>query len=395
MSFQCLNGGQFIINQTSNESYCRCDTCYQGMRCEDLIEMVQVRFDYEYHRLIIYSMELCLSLLNNLLSLAVFLGSKRIRRTNVGIYLVIYSITSIVGNIQLVIGQSVYYYKPYPFANNEDLSTTFLCYLEKSGYQVTEFLCLCLSALVAVERNLIICFSFKMNATRWRSLITLIPMLCIVIATSVSWVLYRCERSDSDEPTTTRLSGWFYTANGLAGFTYIVATLMALISLALRIYYCGNTQESKMKISFKLIKTHIVILIPPIIYLLCVLPYLIWFPLRGAGKNYFQCEITLVEYIFKLIVQTMPNCSSVFTWLIFVWPSNVFRTEFYEETWIGLWLSHLRSVLRNGNASCVRVLEDGNASCVHVLEDGNAKCVRVLGIGYARCVRVLKNGNAR
>jgi hypothetical protein len=132
MSSQCLNVGQFIINETSNESFCLCDQCYRVIRCEDLIpHKVQVRFDYEYHRLVIYSIELCFSLVNNLLSLAVFCGSKRIRRTNVGIYLIIISIISSVGSILLVIGQSIYYHKPHPFVDNTILSEAVLCFLEK------------------------------------------------------------------------------------------------------------------------------------------------------------------------------------------------------------------------------------------------------------------------
>ncbi|CAF1442081.1 unnamed protein product, partial [Adineta steineri] len=95
------------------------------------------------------------------------------------------------GTISLVIGQAVQYLKPYPFANNEELLETFHCFLEKSGYQITALLCLWLSALIALERGLITGFGFKMNATRWRSFVTLLLIFCIAGVTSVPWLFYR------------------------------------------------------------------------------------------------------------------------------------------------------------------------------------------------------------
>jgi hypothetical protein len=341
MSYQCFNGGQFILNQTLNESYCQCDPCHQGMQCEDPIRTKdQLQFDTEYVRLIVYLIELCLSLLNNLFSFAVFLSSKRIRRTSIGVYLTIYSIISIVGDVLLVAGQFVQYLKPYPFVNNEELSDTFHCLLEKSGYQITVLLCLWLSALVAFERGLIICFNFKMNATRWRSVITLLPIFCITATTSVSWLIYRCKRNMPHQESMERiLSGWFYTADGLAGLIYVLATLLVLISFASHIYHYGTTQKSKKKIFIQLLKKHLFIFIPPITYLLCVIPYQIWLPLKGPIESYFPCGISTMEYIFKVIVQILPNIPTVITWLIFVYPSNVYMTEFYTQTWIGrMWM---------------------------------------------------------
>ena len=337
---QCLNGSQFIINQTSNESYCVCSSCYHGVRCEDAIERnFQVRFDHQHHLLIIYSIMLCISLINNLLSLAVFCGSKRIRRTNVGIYLIICSIISIVGSIILVAGQALYYYKAHPIFNKIDWSGTFLCYLEKSGYHVTQYLCLCLSALVAVERGLIICFSFRMNATRWRSLVTLIPMLCIVIVTSVIWLVNRCGPSTSNGSTAKYLSRLLYVASIIVASTYLVVTLLVVVNFTLRIYHYGNNQESKIKIFFKLVKKHFFLLIPPILSILLAVPYATWQPAKGTQKAYFQCGITAREYTLKLIVQTMRSYPIALTWLIYVYSSRIFMTEFYERVWIGRMLT--------------------------------------------------------
>jgi hypothetical protein len=178
-----------------------------------------------------------------------------------------------------------------------------------------------------------------MYATRWRSLVTLVPTICVATVLSVFWIVYRCEETDLNDSTTRILSGLLYTAIGVAGLTYFGATLFVLSCFALRIYHYGNIQESKVKIYFKLIKKHFVILIPPVICLLCVLPYLIWLPWRSKDKAYFHCEISSVEYVLKLIVQTIPNLPTCLTWLMFVYPSKVNRTEFYVNTCIGrMWI---------------------------------------------------------
>jgi hypothetical protein len=341
MSSQYLNAGQSILNLTSNESYYQCDACYQSVNCVDPISnKQQVQFDTILIYLIIYSIELCLSFLNNLLSLNVFLGNKRVRRTNIGVYLTIYSIISIGGNALLVIDQYVQYFKLYPFANNVELSETFHCFLEKSGRQVTLFVCLWLNVLVAFEHGLIICFNFKMNATRWRSVVTLLFVFCVAAATSITMLIYRCEWNVPHKTLKVRLtSDWFYAAAFLAGLVYVLATLLVQSSFASRISQFGTTQQSKTKIFFELLKKHLFVFIPPITCLLCVIPYQIWFSLKGPTQTYFQCGISTVEYSFKVIVHTLPTIPTVITWFIFVHPSKVYMTEFYTETWVGrMWM---------------------------------------------------------
>jgi hypothetical protein len=344
MSSQCLNGGQLILSQYSNTSYCQCNPCFQGVNCADRIPSKrQLQFNTDYVYLIIYLTELCLSLLNNLLSLEVFLGCERVRRTNSGVYLILYSIISITGSVLLVVDQLVQYFKPYPFANNQQLSETFHCFFKKSGEQVTAFLCGSLGALVAFERCLIICFNFKMNATRWRSVVTLLLIFSFTVVTSITMLIYRCEWNvpNHKTPRARITSRWFYTAGFLAGFIYVLGTSLVLINFVLHIYHYGTTQESRKKIFFKLLRKHLFIFIPPITYLLCIIPYQIWYPLRLFQQAYLYCGISTVEYIFKVIVEALSGFPTVITWLIFVYPSNVYMTEFYTNTWSGRCIRHI------------------------------------------------------
>jgi hypothetical protein len=341
MLSQCLNG-QFIVNQTLNISYCVCNPCYQGLYCADLIpNKPQMQFGTNYIYLIICLAGLCLSLLNNLLSLDVFLSS-RIRRTNIGVYLIVGAIVFIAGSALLVIDRSIQYFKPYPFTNNIELSEKYHCFLEKSGGQITLFLCLWLSALVALERGLITTLDFKMNATRWRSVVTLLFLTCFTAATTITMLIYRCEYHAPHNKRQTRItSRMFYASAFIAGCIYVLATLLVLVSFALRISTCSTTHESQTEIFRRLLRKHLFIFIPSITYILCICPYQIWYSLKRPEQAFFQCEISTVEYSFKIAIQALTDLPTVITWLVFVYPSNVYMTEFYTATWSGKHARHL------------------------------------------------------
>ena len=349
MSSLCLNDGQLILDQSSNHSYCQCNSCFHGVNCAELIpNKQQVQFNTDYVWLIIYLTALCLSILNNLFSLEVFLGCKSVSRTNTGVYLVLYSITSIIGSTLLAVDQYVQYTKPYPFTDNQQLSETFHCFLRKSGDQVTLFICLWLSALVALENSLIICLYFKKNATRWRSVITLVLFFCIATPISITMLVYRCEWNVPHKTQKARAtSRLFYTVTFLAGVVYTLATLLVLVSCASYRYHCGIVvQQSKQRIFAKLLREHWFVFIPPIIYLLGIIPYQIWYPLKGPRQKFLQCGISTTEYTFKVIIQALPSIPTVITWLIFVYPSKVYMTEFYKNTLSGRLLWNLKHFLK-------------------------------------------------
>ncbi|CAF1469738.1 unnamed protein product [Adineta ricciae] len=318
MSHSCLNNGQFIRNTTLNISYCQCSSCYQGVYCEELIPYkVQTEFNTMCIYLIIYSVEFFVSVINNVLSLQVF------QRT-------------IIGNVLSVIGQVIQCFKPYLFINNDELSETFNCSLDKISHQIILFSGLWLSAFVALEHALIVYFDCRLYGTQRRSIIISILGFCMTISTGIPMIINQCKWNTKYRTLSKRItSGFFYTVAVLAGVTYFVAILIVLINFALRVYHINNQSIPRTKIFFILIQRHLFIFIPPIVYGLCVIPYPIWFPFKGRTQAYFHCGISTVEYVFKIIVQALPDIPPVITWLIFVYPSNVYMTDFYTETWIG------------------------------------------------------------
>jgi hypothetical protein len=112
---KCLNNGKCVVNISLNTTYCQCDSCHTGILCE--VDMPHTQFDETYVYLIIYIIELCLSILNNGLVLELFIRCERIRNTNCGIYLMIYSIVSLVSIILLLVHETVKYYQNQPTYN--------------------------------------------------------------------------------------------------------------------------------------------------------------------------------------------------------------------------------------------------------------------------------------
>jgi hypothetical protein len=155
----------------------QCDPRHEGIFCESDV-FREKQFDTTYVFLIIDIIVLCFSVLNNSLSLELFIRCRRIRHTNCGIYLIIYYILSLVSSILLAADQAVQYY-PNRLINNGNQYEVFDCYVSKIGYNMLADLCIWFSLCIVFERGLIICFNGKINASRWRSCAMIIIIFAI------------------------------------------------------------------------------------------------------------------------------------------------------------------------------------------------------------------------
>ncbi|CAF1437989.1 unnamed protein product [Adineta ricciae] len=337
MSINCSNNGQLIFNVTLNQSYCQCNPCYQGLNCSELIpRKQQVQFNLKRDNFIISLILTLLTLLNNHLTVELCIRSKRIRSTNIGIYLIIYSLVSIIGRILLFISDSIQYMKSIDLHENIELDETLQCFLEKLGKHVATFICVWIGALIAFERALIICSTVRMNASRWRSMKVLLISLCFIAPTCILMLIYRCQEDSPHGTLESRLtSALIYTVDFLAGVIYLASTIIVLKNLASRISHFTSVQQSRRNIYRILLKRHFFIFLPPLIYSLCVLPYQIWYPINRSKQTFLYCGISATEYLFKILVYQLTPVPTAITWLIFIYPSNVYMTEFYRETRLG------------------------------------------------------------
>ena len=239
---KCLNNGECIVNILLNTSYCQCDPCHQGNICEDNVHE-QMRFDKDYIYFIIFTIAFGFSLLNNSMSLELFIRCSRIRRTNCGIYLIVYSILSLLSSIVLLAdGIKSHYRKELDIGRHIE----FRCYLTYLGYPMLAFLNIWFSAFIAFERGLIIYCGSKMNATRRRSCITTVSMLLIAGASVTPLLYYKCDWRNMPN-----LKIWyifviyFYLPLGI--IIYLLASVFVLIGLARRIRRYGTENGSCIK----------------------------------------------------------------------------------------------------------------------------------------------------
>ncbi|CAF1945341.1 unnamed protein product [Rotaria magnacalcarata] len=338
-TLNCLNNGQCAADITSNTTYCECASCHDGSVCEHTITR-QSQIDTTYVYLIVSIIALFFSLLNNILGLELFIGCSRVRRTNCGIYLIVYSILSVLSSISFVVNQSLAYYVE-KIANNALMNfPDYQCYFAKIGYNSLVYACIWLNACIAFERGLIVCFDSKTNATRWRSVCTITVLTVIAGGSAIPMMVYHCDFGNIPSLQTARLFlVWFSTVAGLS--TYVLAILLILLSFARRIRRYGTENGSFMKTYLKLFYSHLFIFIPPFAYAFGYIPYSIVINTQDPSQWYFQCGISMVEFIVKVLLESLQGVPPVLTWLLFIYPSKVYMTEYYMNTWSGQRLARI------------------------------------------------------
>ena len=88
---------------------------------------------------------------------------------------------------------------------------------------------------------------------------------------------------------------------------------------------------------------------PPVVVVICITPFAIVNGMRENFSVYFPCDISTVKFIVKLVLQMMIGVPFVLTWLLFVYPSRVYMTEFYLNTWSGQVLATILLVFKSCN----------------------------------------------
>jgi hypothetical protein len=130
---------------------------------------------------------------------------------------------------------------------------------------------------------------------------------------------------------------------------YMVGIVLILISCALHIHYFGEENGSCIKTFLKLLNNHLFIFIPLITYVICQLPYTIVVNTKNPSHSYFQCGISFGEFLVKVIMESLTGTPYALTWLLFVYPSRVYMTEFYLNTWSGQRLAKIIIFFKSHN----------------------------------------------
>jgi hypothetical protein len=96
----------------------------------------------------------------------------------------------------------------------------------------------------------------------------------------------------------------------------------------------------------KLVYRHLFIFVPPIVYTLCYGLFNLVASDDRSGTGYFYCGISLSKYITRVLLRKLAGLPFIITWLLFVYPSKVYITEFYINTWCGQWTAYIVLLFR-------------------------------------------------
>jgi hypothetical protein len=184
--------------------------------------------------------------------------------------------------------------------------------------------------------------------TRWQSCVTIIVFLAIAVGCATPLLVYKCDWDNIPRLQILRIFFvWFYIIAGIV--VYLVASVVVFISFSRHIHYYGMENGSRIKTFLKLLKSHLFIFVPPLAYGICQLPYTIVVNTKNPEYSYYQCGISLGEFIIKVIMESLTDIPYALTWLLFVYPSRVYMNEFYLNTWSGQRLAKILFFFQSSN----------------------------------------------
>ncbi|CAF1448641.1 unnamed protein product [Adineta ricciae] len=356
-----------------------CDQCHEGDFCQDLRR--QNYYNTAYINLIMYIVALSISVLNNTMCLELFLKCRLIRRTNSGIYLIVYSILCLLGSTLIVMDGFVIYDKgTRVFRNDSHGRQRFHCIVGVAGYGSASFLCIWFSAMVQLERGLLLFFGATTNFSRKRSIIISVLLFLMAIGCSLPLIVYNCGWDGNRHIRPFQIALMFFHIC-IPILIYLIATILTFIGFARRIYAYGLEKHSQPRLFMKLIYTHLFIFIPPVVYSICYGLFNLVAKYSDPHKGYFPCGISTPEYIVKILLRGLTGLPFTITWLIFVYPSRVYMSEFYMNTWCGQWTAFVvlrfrryllkkKSVPRNNEP--LDDIEDNNADSQIMINDSSS-----------------------
>ncbi|CAF1388645.1 unnamed protein product [Rotaria sp. Silwood1] len=345
-----------LANCTTTASYCWCNKCFTG----DLREIkkypknisiynmseenIKDYTDTIYMETIIYGLLGIIAFVSNLLSLQVFLFSKKIRITNLGIYLILFSLIGVIASITEI--QRAFMDLASHCKKLSQLNRLINCAL----HILLELLRFCLywfCACIAVERILIEYSFISIYDSRRRSLIIsillfllipLINLLPILLSRKDSiYTSYNCCLSNI-----TSIGRTFYSIFNY--ISYIVPLLLFIIACVVIFNHLTKHRRSlvndeSFRSSLILIASkHYDFFVPIILFCLTTTPKLIF----DTWMNYSRAN-SIEMYPTQTVMLLLNNCSLPLTFFAYIYLSNVYFNEFWQTSPFGRFLIYVKN----------------------------------------------------
>ena len=265
-----------------------------------------------------------LSIVNNVLTIQTCLRIP-VRITNLGVYLILLSLSNLIRCIFLEISLT---------CNTEASQRTILFYTMAISLNLLNFLSMWYSSMIACERLCIECFKFALYATRRRAYIFSFILFMVTLLTQIPTILLVVGNSFSSTVISILegfLKGIEFSIVLITCLLHILASLIVLQRISVHKVYINLGEQRYWVVWRQQMRNHGEFFIPPLCYVICILP---WYLFKHVIYSCDRVSPTSALRLYFILV-TLANIPFTMTFLIYVYPSNVYINEF-ELSWSAL-----------------------------------------------------------
>jgi hypothetical protein len=290
--------------------------------------------------LTILNLFIFIGLMNGILALQTFIFSRKIRITNSGVYLIVFSVCSLFYSVILEINiLTLLHYRKFQQKN-----LLIYCTVCAALRRIVSLMCMWLSACIALERALIECFDYGLFERRRRSIITSCILLFLVTACQLLSIFGREPSVSSSSTNFTSYTDVCeiqftpkalvanviidYLSSGIPFLVYIIANVLVLRSLTQHRLLLTDHSDY-----FKIWKKHRDFFIPPSIFFVTAIPLFIF---NQQNKDCLLSPTSTSKSLHIFIaLRLLTNFNAMIPFLLYINPSNVYLLEFWNTSPIG------------------------------------------------------------
>ncbi|CAF0821338.1 unnamed protein product [Rotaria sordida] len=271
----------------------------------------------EYLLIFLFQLIIVFSIVNNLLTIQTCLRLS-IRITNLGVYLILLSLSNLIRCIFL---------QTSLICDTQSLQRTALFYVSAISLNILNFSAMCYSSMIACERLFIECFNYPFYATRQRSCLFSIILLIITLLTQIPTVLLYFSGFSASiviSILTKIVKSIEFGTVLITCFLHIVSSLFVLKHISVHKVYINLGEQEYWCVWRQQMKNHMDFFIPPLCYILCILP---WYLFKHVIYSCDRVSPTTILRLYFILI-ALANVPFTMTFLIYIYPSNVYMNEF-------------------------------------------------------------------
>ena len=270
-------------------------------------------YDHPSYRLpyfILFLLLIIIGMINNILALMTFLR-ERIRYSISGIYLIVYSLCSmILMNLILMNLISIFYYENYYIR-------LWMCHGHPYLSSVMVYTCILISTAIAIEEVLNKQFNLEKYRPRRQAVIISLMIFILVCGSHLEKIVNRrLIRHRSGEYYCTYEEPLHHLSSQVFVYIYLILPCSIHLICLITIFSIKSEKSSLEKIFF--LQNH---LIPSIFIILCFI--------SNSFYRYFSPHPISTHVLFLCLFYA----PQIFTYMIYVCPNNFYVREFYQ-IWI-------------------------------------------------------------